>query len=146
MITDAQLTFSSAQAVTASAASANQVDLNSARSLERTGAGSLRIVATVTTAFAGVTSVQARVRQASNAGMSTGVDVIYTGPVVPVANLTKGAVLLDIPFPGVESFGADQYIDVDYVVVGGPGSAGAVWAGVVMNSEGGERRLGVTGR
>ena len=145
MITDAQLTFASNQAVTASAASANQVDLGQARSLERTGAGQLRIIATVTTAFAGVTSVQARVRQAAAANMS-GADIIATGPVVPVANLKRGDVVLDIPFPGVENFGPDQYLDVDFVVAGGPGSAGAIWAGIVMNTEGGERRLGVTGR
>lgn len=145
MITDAQLTFSDSQAVTASAASANQVDLNVGRDLARTGDANLRVVCTVTTAFVGVTSVQARIRQSAAANMSSA-DVIYTGPVVAVANLTKGAVLFDVPFPSTESFGSKEFMDVDYVVVGGPGSAGAVFAGVVMNSQGGDYRLGVTGR
>lgn len=144
MITDAQLTLSDNQAVTVTAASANQIDLTTARNLARSGARSMRIVSLVTTAFTGATSMQATVRQSAAANMGSP-DVIASGPVVVEANLTAGKKLLDIPWPDMDPVAAKQYLDVNYVVVGTHG-AGAIWTGIVLDDEGGEYRLGVTGR
>lgn len=144
MITDAQLTFSDAQAVTASAASANQIDLTQARNLGRTGAQGLRIVVLVTTAFATLTSLQVQVRQSAAANMASP-DVIATGPAVGVAALTRGAKVLDIPFPDPDPTAAKQYLDLNYVVAGSNATAGAVSAYIVMDDEGGHYLLGTTG-
>ena len=145
MITDAQLTFADAQAITASAASANQIDLTTARNLARSGARNMRIVVLVTTAFATLTSLQVQVRQSAAANMGSP-DVIATGPAVAVANLTRGAKVLDIPFPDPDPVAAKQYLDLNFVVAGSNATAGAVSAFIVLDDEGGEYRLGVTGR
>lgn len=144
MITDAQLTFSDAQAITVDAASANQIDLTAARNLARSGARNMRLVILVTTAFADTTSIAASVRQSAAANMGSP-DIIAVGPTVAVANLTKGAVLLDIPFPDPSPVAAKQFLDVYYDVTG-TATAGAVWAGIVLDSAGGEYRLGNIGR
>lgn len=144
MITDAQLTFSDAQAVTVTAASANQIDLTTARNLARSGARNMRIVVLVTTAFAGGTSIAATVRQSAAANMGSP-DIIAQGPVVALANLTAGKKVLDIPFPDPDPVAAKQYLDLNYTVVGTM-TAGALSAYIVLDDEGGEYRLGVTGR
>jgi hypothetical protein len=143
MITDAQLTFSDAQAVTTTAASANQIDLTTARSLSRTGAQGLRIVVLVTTAFAGGTSIAVTVRQSAAANMSSP-DIIATGPTVALANLTAGSKVLDIPFPDPDPVAAKQYLDLNYTVVGTM-TAGALSAFIVMDDGGGQYTLGTTG-
>lgn len=143
MITDAQLTFSDAQAVTVTAASANQIDLTAARNLARTGAQGLRIVVLATTAFAGGTSIAVTVRQSAAANMGSP-DIIATGPTVALANLGAGAVVLDIPFPDPTPVAAKQYLDLNYTVVGTM-SAGALSAFIVMNDGGGQYLLGTTG-
>lgn len=144
MITDAQLTFSDNQAITGDAASANQVDLTHARNLERSGARSLRFVVLVTAAFDNLTTLQASVRQSAAANMGSP-DTIATGPVVALANLTAGAVLLDVPWPGLSGVAAKRYLDVYYDVTGTAPTAGAVWAGIVDSSEGGNYVLGELG-
>jgi hypothetical protein len=144
MITDAQLTLSSFQAITGDAASANQIDLTTARYLSRTGAQSLRFVVRVTTAFNTLTSLTASIRQSSAANMGSP-DTIFTGPTVLLASLTAGALLLDVPWPSVAPLAAKRYLDIYYEVAGTDPTLGAVWAGVVMNSDGGENILGTTG-
>lgn len=145
MITDAQLTLADNQAITATAASANQIDLTVARNLDRTGAQGLRLVAFITTAFATLTSLTATVRQSAASNMGSP-DIIATGPTVLLAALTAGAKLLDIPWPGLSGVAAKQYLDMNFTVGGSNATAGAVWAGIVMNDEGGFYSLGVTGR
>lgn len=144
MITDAQLTLADNQAITATAASANQIDLQTARYLSRTGAASLRFVALVTTTFATLTSLTATIRQSTAANMASP-DVIYTGPTVAAANLTVGKKLLDVAWPSVEPLAAKRYIDMNFTVAGSDATAGAIWAGIVMDNEGGELKLGNTG-
>jgi len=147
MITDAQLTFASHQAVTATAASANQIDLTTARNLERSGARGLRLVAFVTTAFTTLTSLTVTVRQSAAANMGSP-DVIATGPTRTLAGsqLAAGAVLLDIPWPGLSAVAAKRYLDMNFTVAGSDATAGAIWAGIVESDEGGNYVLGNTGR
>lgn len=146
MITDAQLTFSSAQAVTATAASVNQIDLTTARDLSRTGAQGLRLVVLATTAFATLTSLTVTVRQSAAANMGSP-DVIATGPTITLASggLAAGSVLLDIPWPSVYPLASKRYIDLNYTVAGSDATAGAVSAYIVMDDQGGHNVLGNTG-
>jgi hypothetical protein len=144
MITDAQLALADNQAITATAASANQIDLQTARYLERTGAAGLRLVALVTTTFATLTSLTATVRQSAAANMGSP-DVIATGPTVAAANLTAGKKLLDISWPSIAPVAAKRYLDMNFTVAGSDATAGAIWAGVVMDNEGGELKIGNTG-
>lgn len=146
MITDAQLTFADNQAITATAASANQIDLQTARYLGRTGAKGLRVVALVTTTFATLTSLTVTMRQSAAANMGSP-DVIATGPTVTLASggLAVGKKVLDVPWPGIEPTAAKRYIDLNFTVAGSDATAGAVWAGIVMDNEGGEHILGTTG-
>ena len=145
MITDAQLTFSNLQAITADAASTNQIDLTTARNLARSGARSMRFVVLVTTAFNTLTSLTASIRQsaATNMGSPT---TMLTGPTVALANLTVGAKLLDVPWPDIDPVANQQYIDIYYEVAGTDPTLGKVWAGIVLDDAGGEYRLGNTGR
>lgn len=144
MITDAQLTYADNQAVTVTAASANQIDTTTARNLERSGARAARIVALVTTAFAGGTSLQVTIRQSAAADMSSP-DILFSGPVVALAALLKGAVLLDTPIPSPAGVTPKRYWDVNFVVVGTM-TAGAAWVGIVLDDEGGQLSLGQIGR
>jgi len=144
MLTDAQLTFSDAQAITVDAASANQIDLTTARNLARSGARSMRIIVVVTTAFATTVSLTVTVRQSASANMASP-DIIATGPTVLLANLTAGKKVLDIPFPDMDPVAAKQYIDL-YYDISTTATAGAVSAFLVLDTPGGEYRLGVTGR
>lgn len=143
MITDAQLTFSDAQALTTTAASANQIDLTTARNLARSGARSMRIVVLVTTALAGGTSVQVQVRQSAAANMSSP-DVIATGPVVLTAALTRGSKVIDIPMPDPDPVAPKQFLDLNYVIAG-TFTSGAVSAFMVLDDAGGQYSLGAVG-
>jgi hypothetical protein len=146
MITDAQLTFASNQAVTVDAASANQIDLTTARYLQRSGAQGLRFIALVTTTFATLTSLAVSIRQSAAANMGSP-DTIVTGPTITLASggLAAGKVLLDVPWPAVEPLAAKRYLDMFFDVTGSDATAGAIWAGIVMNTEGGQLTLGNTG-
>lgn len=146
MITDAQLTFADNQAVTADAASANQIDLTVARNLARSGARSMRLIALVTTTFVTIVDLTVRVRQSAAADMSSP-DTIISGPTITLASggLAVGKKLLDIPWPDVDPVAAKRYLDLLFDV-STSATAGAIWAGIVLDSPGGEYRLGVTGR
>lgn len=145
MITDAQLTFSNLQAITGDAASTNQIDLTTARNLARSGARSMRLVVLVTEAFNNLTSMTAAIRQSAASNMGSP-DTILQGPAVTLANLTLGKKLLDVPFPDPDPTAAKQYLDVYYDITGTAPSTGKVSAFLVLDDEGGEYRLGNTGR
>lgn len=114
---DANLKLSSDQALTASAASTNVIDLGANAGFERSD---LRIVGNVSTTFSGGTSVAFKIQTDSDSAFGSAVD-IYTGSAIPVATLVEGYVPVDIPFPA----GAKRYLRGYYTVVGSP-SAGKV--------------------
>ena len=147
MITDAQLTFSDGQAITADAASTNQVDLTTARNLARSGAEDMRFIVVVTEAFNNLTSMTAAIRQSAASNMGSP-DTILQGPAVTLASggLAVGKKLLDVPWPDTDPVAAKQYLDVYYDITGTAPSTGKVSAFIVLNSRGGEYRLGNTGR
>ncbi len=128
MIADKQLQLSNAQAVTASAASTNQIDLGPVNVAGfSTGRQVVPLMATIDTTFTagGAATLSIGVRSSANANMSSPT-VHSTSPAIPVASLSAGAdlkklgVLLDIP----ENSG--RYVDVYYTVATGPMTAGAI--------------------
>jgi hypothetical protein len=117
MILDAQNIFSASQALTATAASTDIIDLGVGGDLGRT---EMRCRVSVPTAFSGGTSVQAVLQTDDNAGFSSAT-ALFSSPVIAVASLTAGAIMMDIPVPSE----TERYLRVNYVVVGTP-TAGAV--------------------
>lgn len=130
MITDAQLRFSSAQPITSAGTlvSTNSEDLLSAnRNLGRGATMRGRVQADV--AFVGGTNVQVQYIQSANSNLSSP-DVLASGPVVVTANLTAGAVLLDIPLPN----NTKRYVGFQYVSTG-TFSAGTLSAFIVSDTD-----------
>lgn len=132
MITDAQNRPTTvSQAITGAAGttvSTDSIDLQTAnRNIGR--AFPMRMVAVVTVALAGGTSIQAQLIQSASSNLSSP-DVLASGPVVALANATAGAVLLDVPIPGTTK----RYLGVQFVTVGTFSGAGAVQADVVAES------------
>ena len=131
MYTDAQLRLSQMQTVVGAAGtitSTNVINLlapssNLARGMTR------RIFSEITTALAGGTSIRAEMIQSANPDLSSP-DILVVGPTVTDANGTAGRRLLDVNVPD----NTKQYIGVQYVTLG-THTAGAVWAGIVANTD-----------
>ncbi len=114
MITDAQNRPSNAQSLVGSGTivSTDSIDLLTAnRNVGRSFAS--RMFASLNTALAGATSVQAQLIESANANLSAPT-VLASGPVVAAANATAGAEILDVPLPGTSK----RYIGVQYILVG----------------------------
>lgn len=130
MYTDAQTQFSAAQAITTGTQlSTNSYDLGVARDVGRGRV--IRVYCNATTTFAGGTSLQVNIVEdsASNLGTAT---VIETGAVTVEANLTAGTRLVDVALPKTTK----RYIGLQFVTVG-THTAGAVTAGMVLDSDSG---------
>jgi hypothetical protein len=125
MIRDAENIFSTSQALTATAASTDVIDLGANGDL---GRASMRFRASVATAFSGGTSVQFVLQTDDNSGFSSAT-ALFTSAAIAVASLTAGAVVVDIPVPST----TERYLRVNYVVVGTP-TAGAVDAFLVLDT------------
>lgn len=128
MIFDSTLKFSSNQAVTVTAASENVIDLGASK--RDIGVGEvvpLRVA--VSTAFAGLTSLQVSVQTSDSEG-SGYADVIMT-PAILAADLVDGYVfnLQSIPRGAL-----GRYVRLNYTVVG-TATAGAINAGVTAGNQ-----------
>lgn len=128
MYTDAQNRFSNNQAITTGTQISDVLDLLSPNT--NIGIGAKRqIVAQVTTAFAGGTSLKAEYVQSANADLSSP-DVLATGPTLAEAALVAGAKLLDIAAPA----NTKRYVGIRYTSVG-THTAGTVFAGIVAETD-----------
>jgi hypothetical protein len=129
-ITDAQNRPSNAQAIAATdttVLSTNSIDLLTAnRDIGR--GGPMRMVAVITTAMAGGTSIKAELIQSADGALGTP-DVLATGPVVTTANGIAGKTILDVLIPDTSK----QYLGLRYTLVGAV-SAGKVTTTVVATS------------
>lgn len=143
MLTDAQLqlTAITGLAITADAASTNQIDTGEARDLER-GGTPLRFVVEVLEAFNNLTSLTVALRQSAASNMGSP-NSFYTSEAIVLASLTLGAKIIDMPFPARRT--PLRYIDAYVDITGTAPSTGKLWMGFVIDSEGGEYRLGNTG-
>lgn len=126
MLTDALLTLSSAQAVTASAVSSNAIDLSQNRDI---GAGEdLYAIFSVDTAptAAGAATVRFQVISASDAALTTGIEVLAQTDDIPITDLTVGMLPISLPIaPSVLHELGQRYLGVRYEVGTGPLTAGA---------------------
>lgn len=135
MIFDKQSLFSENQPVTASAASANLIDLGApgtplggAVPLKRDlGRSRVPLAVQVTEDFAGLASLKVAVQVSDDPGFAAPVTVLESGA-VPVAELKAGHLLNLDWLPR----GSDRrYLRLHYTVAGGPASAGRITAGLV---------------
>lgn len=130
MITDAQNRPSNNQSLVGSGTivSTDSIDLLTAnRNVGRSFAS--RMVAVLTAALTGATSVQAQLIQSANSNLSSPT-VLASGPVVPVASALAGTRILDVPIPGTSA----RYLGVQYVLVG-TATAGTATAVAVSESD-----------
>lgn len=138
MITDKQTRFSDAQAfTTGTQVSTNAYDLGLARDVGR--GNELRVVATIDTTFTGGTSLQVQVIESASSNLSSPT-VLASGAVIAEAAALAGTKALDVVLPTTSK----RYLGIQVVTVGTHG-AGALTAGIVMNSDSGDSFAAVTG-
>lgn len=134
---DAFAMFSDAQAVTATAASTNYLNLgspntppNAPAALKRDigGGNNQPVQIEVVEAFATLTSLTVSIEVDDNPSFSSPKTVATTGAIA-VANLTLGAIL---PISMVPLGANEQYMRVKYTVAGSSATAGKVTAGLVF--------------
>lgn len=137
MIFDAQALFSDGQAITATAASTNTIDLgapgtpygSSSALVRDIGKGcEIPISVSLTEAFNNLTSLTISVETDDNSGFSSAATV-FTTTAIPLASLTLGYVLkqlVEIP-EGTN----ERYVRLKYTVVGTAPTTGKVTAGIV---------------
>lgn len=124
MILDKENLFSDDQAITASAASTNVVDLGVSRDI---GKGvPVPVLIQVTADFATLTSLTAEIETSDDEGFSSS-ETLATSGAIPAADLVAG-----YQFPmQYMPLGTKRYVRVNYTVAGTNASAGTVTAGVV---------------
>ena len=121
-IFDRQNLFSNEQAITASTASTDLIDLGSVRDV---GAGELStVVVLVTTTFDALTSLTCALQTASTEAFS--VPVQLTAATLPLASLTAGAKFSIGPVPG----NVLSYLRLYYTVTGSSPTTGKVTSGI----------------
>jgi hypothetical protein len=126
MFVDNQNLFSKDQAVTVTAASTNVIDLGIAYK----GEGEpINILAQVTTAFAGGTSVAFKLQTDDNASFNSATDVQDLGAIA-TATLVQG---YKAKFSALPS-DLERYVRLYYTVVGTM-SAGAIFAGLNLDED-----------
>lgn len=136
MMLDANTLFSDDQAVTATAASTNYMDLKAANTPpggsatlghKIGGALDIPLLVQVTTAFATLTSLTISIETDDNASFSSAKTVASTHA-IPVADLVAGYIAPLVVIPHTV---AEQYVRLKYTVGGSNATAGAIKAAVV---------------
>lgn len=137
MILDGLLLFSTAQAVTATAASTNIVDLTNARDM---GIGNdypaLKLMVNIGTTFtaAGAATMQIQFQGSTDATTWT---TYAASDAMAVAGLTAGnSLVFPIDLPGRKPGAAlPLYYRLNYVIATGPMTAGAITATLVLDRQ-----------
>lgn len=140
MLFDEQNLFSDAQAITASAASTNHMNLGKPATVPHAPAPLVRDLGNgqdmalriqVVENFATLTSLTVEVQVASDSSFSSPKTVASSGA-VPVSELVAGKVIN----PSIVPFGVDdQYLRLFYTVAGSNATAGAITAGIVAGHQ-----------
>jgi hypothetical protein len=126
MYIDKNLTVSSAQAVTATAASTDYIDLGSARQIGLSKQLYVLFTVNTTTASAGATTMTIKIQTDDNTSFSSATD-LYTSGSIAKATLVSGyQVLIPIPVSGME-----RYMRLYYTVSTADFSAGAFTASII---------------
>lgn len=137
MYLDHENLFSDAQAVTVTAASSNIIDLgpifsaNAARDIGR-GSKVTRIYAILDATFTagGAGTLDITLQGDDNSAFGSPRTLFDTG-VLALAALFQGAVVLDVAMPT----GVEKFLRLMYTVATGPMTAGAITAGLVLDSQ-----------
>ncbi len=125
MLTDADLMFSDDQAITASAASTNIIDLTVAEDI---GPGTpIPLYVAVKEVFNNLTSLTVKVETDSSAAFSSPKSVLEK--VVPIADLIQGA---DLSFGAIPHGTKERYVRLYYTVTGTNPSTGKISAMVAV--------------
>lgn len=139
MIFDRTLLFSNAQAITASAASTDIVDLGATGTVYGAASALIRDIGKgqdipldikIVEGFNNLTSLGITVQTDDNAGFSSPKDVIST--TIPLARLGAGATS---PILNVPAGTNERYVRIYYTVTGTAPTLGRVTAGVVMGNQ-----------
>ena len=139
MILDKQTQLSNAQVLTASAASVNQIDFGPpAYTGNSKGTDKGKIAFNIDADFAGPggSTLQIGLRSSPNPDMS-GAVVALLLPAIPVASLRRGQSLSKLMGELPVTSRVSRYVDVFYTVAGGPFTAGAISAGLVIDQPNG---------
>lgn len=134
MILDNQTLFSDQQAVTASAASTNQIDLSPRETgvVRDIGPGqAIPIIVQVTEAFATLTSLTVAIQTDEDVAFGSPVTVAASAA-IPVATLKPG---YQIPLSWVPVGVKERYVRLFYTVTGTNASAGRITAGVGLGHQ-----------
>jgi len=127
MILDSKLEFSNAQAVTATAASTNAIDIGLAA--PNIGDGTpKRVEVIVNTNFATCDSLKATLEESADDSTYT---TLLDGVAVAVASLKKGKKLLSVPLPTQHK----RYLRINYTIAGSNATAGKVDAFVCESAQ-----------
>lgn len=133
MITDANLTLSASQVVTATAFSTNTIDLGVNRDI---GAGeelNLYVNIEQSAAAAGAATVNFQVVASDNANLSTPT-IIGQTDAIPKANLLVGTqITIPVPRSFIKKLG-QRYFGLQYTVGTGPLTAGIFSCGVIIDA------------
>lgn len=140
MIVDNTLVLSDSQAITATAASTNQIDVGAAGTTYLGGAIrrdigdglNIPILVEVTQAFNNLTSLQVSLETDDDAAFGSP-KTVASGPAIPLASLTAGA---QISWPARVPVGTDErYFRLKYTVVGTAPTTGKVFASIVAGRQ-----------
>lgn len=140
MILDNTLVLSDSQAITASAASTNQIDLGAAGTTflggtvrRDVGDGTdIPVLVTVTQTFNNLTSLTVALQTDDDAAFGSP-QTVATGPAIPLANLTAGS---QINWPARLPLGTNErYVRLFYTVTGTAPAAGKITAAVVAGRQ-----------
>lgn len=119
MMYDKLLTFGTDQAVTATAASTDIVDLGATRDIGNGEPMSLVILCTESATASGSATVTFTFETDDNSGFSSAANLASSGA-IGKASLTAGTEVLRVRVP----FGVERYLRVNYTVATGPLTAG----------------------
>lgn len=133
--------FSEDQVITVTAASTNTIDFGAPETpigyagpvVGDLGLSDIEILVQVTEAFVGITSLAVSIQMDDNSAVGSPA-VLVTSQPVPVAALKVG---YKFRIPAQIPEGAtERFVRLNYTVVGGPATAGKVFAGIVASRPG----------
>ncbi len=136
MIFDQQTLLSDAQAITASAASTNIIDLGPinagfSRDIGKGNPIPLRVQVVEAFAAAGAGTLTVTLETDDNAGFASPA-VVWTSPALAKGTLVPGYVIVPEYIPRGTK---EQFLRLNYTVGTGPMTAGKITAGVVMGAQ-----------
>lgn len=141
MIFSAQQDFSVDQAITASAASSNVIDLgapgtvlNAPYPLNRDiGRGTpIPLLVQVTANFATLTSLKVAIQSSDTEAFGGQVDTVLESEAIPVAQLVAG---YQFPIQFIPKGVKHRYVRLFYTIAGSSATAGTVSAGITMGNQ-----------